>query len=872
MVLVITLAIAGSIFGADSADKFLKENGRLDMSLVRSSAFEGKLDVSGLNIGFDPMSGEPVFSRQARGDASHPDDIYWSNKFGWLDFDDGANIRAAIVWNGNLVIGGEFDTVNGHDFNNIAIWDGASLQPLGFGVGATDGDSYGGSWVSALAAYDSNLIVSGTFLDAGGDESIWWIASWDGSTWSDIGGGVDWYVGALHVWDSKLIVGGSFLNAGGVPANRIAQWDGVSWSALGGGLGDRDSDDVHTLATYNGDLFAGGYFTSPEAYIARWDGVNWNSVGGGVSGSVSNLVEFNGELIVGGGFVSAGGDNSIRRLARWNGSNWAAFAPPPPSDPIPASLGVFGGDLYVGSLVGPGDVLRRWTGTNWEVIGANMDASPRAMVEYGGRLITAGDFDSAGTLRLPRVAAYTGSDWEPLAPPFQGFDGFIDAFAVYGGELVVGGYFTIAGQTDATAIAKWNGIEWSPVGGGMNSSVWALEVFDGKLFAGGVFTFIGGVSAQRIAMWDGTAWSEVGVGLDGAVRDIQVYNNELYVCGEFEYHLVFPLTPLNRIARWNGSAWDDPNGGMDDIVDRLTVYDGKLIAVGRFLNAGGTPATRIAAWDGTSWSSFGSGLNSRTNCAVVYNGDLIVGGSFLNAGGVPANRIALWDGVGWNAMGAGMDNSVFHLAVHNGDLYATGGFTTADGVTAEHIARYDGITWNPLGTGLNPGSFGFNLGEYRGSLLLGGIRLLSAGDKLASGMSAWEMDADGDGLPGHLDNCPTVPNAGQTDTDGDLVGDACDNCNGLYNPDQADTDSDGQGNACDGCCLWVRGDANGDGDDANILDLTFLVNFIFRGSGNAGGCPDESDVNSDGDPANILDLTFLVDRIFRGGPAPELCP
>ena len=87
---------------------------------------------------------------------------------------------------------------------------------------------------------------------------------------------------------------------------------------------------MHTLATYNGDLFAGGYFTSPEAYIARWDGVNWNSVGGGVSGSVSNLVEFNGELIVGGGFVSAGGDNSIRRLARWNGSNWAAFAPPPP--------------------------------------------------------------------------------------------------------------------------------------------------------------------------------------------------------------------------------------------------------------------------------------------------------------------------------------------------------------------------------------------------------------------------------------------------------------------------------------------------------------------------------------------------------------
>ena len=73
------------------------------------------------------------------------------------------------------------------------------------------------------------------------------------------------------------------------------------------------------------------------------------------------------------------------------------------------------------------------------------------------------------------------------------------------------------------------------------------------------------------------------------------------------------------------------------------------------------------------------------------------------------------------------------------------------------------------------------------------------------------------------------------------------------------------------CCVGNRGDLNGDSDDANILDLTFLVDFIFRGSGDPGSCPDESDVNGDGDSANILDLTFLVDFIFRGGPAPGPC-
>jgi len=60
------------------------------------------------------------------------------------------------------------------------------------------------------------------------------------------------------------------------------------------------------------------------------------------------------------------------------------------------------------------------------------------------------------------------------------------------------------------------------------------------------------------------------------------------------------------------------------------------------------------------------------------------------------------------------------------------------------------------------------------------------------------------------------------------------------------------------------------GADANFLDLTFIVDRIFR-SGPAPFCALEADVNSDGNSSNILDLTFLVDRIFRGGLAPGAC-
>jgi len=74
-----------------------------------------------------------------------------------------------------------------------------------------------------------------------------------------------------------------------------------------------------------------------------------------------------------------------------------------------------------------------------------------------------------------------------------------------------------------------------------------------------------------------------------------------------------------------------------------------------------------------------------------------------------------------------------------------------------------------------------------------------------------------------------------------------------------------------GCCTGNVGDFNNDGTDMNIIDLTYLVDFIFRG-GPGPLCPGEADANGDGTPANVLDLTFLVDRIFRGGSAPGPCP
>lgn len=99
-------------------------------------------------------------------------------------------------------------------------------------------------------------------------------------------------------------------------------------------------------------------------------------------------------------------------------------------------------------------------------------------------------------------------------------------------------------------------------------------------------------------------------------------------------------------------------------------------------------------------------------------------------------------------------------------------------------------------------------------------------------------DADGDGYPNSLDNCPSDVNVGQEDFDGDDIGDACDDdldgdgflngedlCPGVPD-DGLDLDEDGLGDACD---------SDRDGDTlANDLEIAWLLN------------PNLADTDSDG--------------------------
>ncbi|MEW5924154.1 MAG: dockerin type I repeat-containing protein [Candidatus Zixiibacteriota bacterium] len=62
------------------------------------------------------------------------------------------------------------------------------------------------------------------------------------------------------------------------------------------------------------------------------------------------------------------------------------------------------------------------------------------------------------------------------------------------------------------------------------------------------------------------------------------------------------------------------------------------------------------------------------------------------------------------------------------------------------------------------------------------------------------------------------------------------------------------------------GDANDNGF-INILDVTYLIQYLYRG-GPPPPKPDMADVNNSGS-INILDVTYLIQYLYRGGPAPN---
>jgi hypothetical protein len=216
------------------------------------------------------------------------------------------------VYDGKLIAGGYFTTAGGISANHIAAWDGSSWSSLGEGIG--------GRYISAFTVYNGKLIVVGDYVTPDGS-GIRKIFAWDGSLWTQFGEVFEGGVSELTVYDGKLIAGGwRFTFESGVEVNNISAWDGSSWSSLDGSLNHSGG----SLIVFDGKLIVGGSVNSAgwtsTNLISVWNGSLWSHLGSGIGGCndprVTVFTEYNGNLIVGGRFTTAGG-KVAPYIAQW---------------------------------------------------------------------------------------------------------------------------------------------------------------------------------------------------------------------------------------------------------------------------------------------------------------------------------------------------------------------------------------------------------------------------------------------------------------------------------------------------------------------------------------------------------------------------
>jgi trimeric autotransporter adhesin len=667
----------------------------------------------------------------------------------WHQLGEGVEGTAyALAWyNGSLYVGGRIDKAGGILANGIARWDGTAWHAVGDGLIGEFGDPV----VYALAVYDGALYVGGAFKEAGDVQAVG-LARWNGAAWSAVGNvtsgeyGDSGEVYALAADATALYAGGRFTAISGVETVALASYNGTAWSALGGGvLGDDLVPQVMALALRDGRLYVGGSFQRADGRTVRNVAVwtrstqTWAGLGQGMRGEFSDgevraLLPLGNDLFAAGDFAFAGGI-AAKHVARWDGQAWAPLAASGERGTNFAANALAagpGGSVFVGGdFDAAGDLIvnhvTRYEAGRFYALGEGIHSGQTisgtvyaVATATDGKVYAAGQFRFAGSAVAENVAMWDGERWHPLG---SGTDGLVFALATRGDDLFVGGRFTSAGGVAAQHIARWNATSrtWHALGGGINGYVYALAADAEWVYAAGDFTAAGGAQAEDLARWDGANWQRLGTGIrfnpNGVVHALLLDGDFVWVGGDI-LSVAVPggFVDVNSLLVWKRSTdeWFTVGNGVTRIaggsdvwgrVFSLAKLNGELYVGGLFDKAGGAVARSVARWDGANWAALGASVGGdllqEVSALVTYGTDLYVAGRFRSAGAVESWGVARWNATSqtWTGLDGGLGGSDFvrgyALARHEQSVYVGGVFVTAGaGIPAAGFARW-GITGTP---------------------------------------------------------------------------------------------------------------------------------------------------------------------------------
>jgi hypothetical protein len=323
---------------------------------------------------------------------AYPPNIPWATLGGGTDGDVNVLLRLS---NGDLLVAGVFGQAGGAPRSRVAIWNGSSYTELGAGL---QGE------VTCAVEHDGLIHVGGAGLDGNSD-----LATWNGTSWSfsTVMEGKSPYISALHVHAGDLHAAGNVMGFVGID-HVVKRRNGGVWEQLGSPF----NGPVNALSSHDGLLVAGGGFTGPVgptdplfAFVAVYDG-GWVQLADGLDAPVNVLLDVNGTLYAGGSmYANVAPTFGLARIAPSSGTwerllpNLGTYMANNQSAEIHA-LTMHEGDLYFGGaffyevMMVMGTNIARFTGQpdGVEPLAGMMDDAVYALATHGPHIVMAGAF------------------------------------------------------------------------------------------------------------------------------------------------------------------------------------------------------------------------------------------------------------------------------------------------------------------------------------------------------------------------------------------------------------------------------------------------------------------------------------------------
>jgi PKD repeat protein len=336
------------------------------------------------------------------------------------------NAICADTLTGNIYVAGFFSSAGNTTVpaKSIAMWDGTTWSALGNGIGPMGGSSQAETF--CMVMYNGELILGGQFNSIDGIPAVG-VARWNGSSWTAMGD-LNSSVRALTIHNGELYAAGDFWMSGGAPCKHIAKWNGISWAQLGPGLGDQPVNPYNTalpiaLQSYNGNLFIGAAYGSymysgatSMGSCVKWDGTTFTQAGTTIAANaVTDFAVHNG-LLYTTQYNFVGGTNMPHV---YNGTDFVPAATSGVLANINAIVS-FQGKLYIGTNNNAAPCMWYLNGgtiTNTSGTSASIGVSGTGYTEvncfhvFNNELYLGGSFQDAGnTPNVNSVAKYMGPD------------------------------------------------------------------------------------------------------------------------------------------------------------------------------------------------------------------------------------------------------------------------------------------------------------------------------------------------------------------------------------------------------------------------------------------------------------------------------